>query len=102
MQINYRGGRKGVPALQYLSDVLKEFCFGDRTTKIETETQTRTSSWQTNCNVNSSANSLTASDWTHTQLGNAYPEHDLHFKELSVSKRTFILQKPALRQQNTP
>lgn len=35
MQINNRGGRKGVPpALQYLSDVLKEFCFGDRTTKI--------------------------------------------------------------------
>lgn len=49
-------------------------------------------------NINLSANS----DRTHTQLGDAYPEHDLDFKELSVSKRTFILQKPAPRQHNTP
>lgn len=53
-------------------------------------------------NINLSANSPTASDWTHAQLGDARPEHDLHFKELSVSMRTFILQKPAPRQQNTP
>jgi len=88
-----------------LSDVLKEVCFGDRKTQIVR-------------NRKANKNFLQANELQHKSLGlftdciwlDAYParwclsrpERDFHFKELSVSKRTFILQKPAPRQHNTP
>ncbi len=102
MQINYRRGRKGVPALQYLSDVLKEFCFGDRTTKTVRNRNANKNFLLANELQRKSLGQFADRIWLDTYPANAYPEQDLHFKESSVSKRTFILQKPARRQHNTP
>lgn len=95
------------PLVAYLTNVLKEFCFGDGTTKIVRNRNANKNFLPANelqrKSLSQFADRVLLDTCIYPKLGDdAYPEHDLHFEELSVSKRTFILQKPALRQYNTP